>query len=145
MPYVFLHSYLPELASSETRSVIIFSTDNEFGLPIGEYTFIELFCDECDCKRGMFYVVRDGSKEPVAVIRWGWGSKQFYEKWLSYKDDKLIKEMMEVGLNELSPQSPIANNVLRMFNKILFKDKKYLERVQNHYEIVRRKIKKTKE
>lgn len=144
MPYVFFHEYFPEVASLETRSITIMLSANEFGLPASEYTFIEQFCDECDCKRVMFYVVQNQSQNPVAVINWGWGSKQFYEKWLGFKNDILVNEMMGAELNSMSIQSPIANNILGLFKNILLKDKNYLARVQKHYELTRSKINKNK-
>ena len=144
MPYVFLHTFLPEVAELETRSITIMTSANEFGLPFGEYTFLELFCDECDCRKAMFYVVKNQGRSPVAVISWGWETKQFYEKWLGFNDVNMIKEMMGVCLNTMSPQSPIAKNVLEMFKTILFKDVKYLERVKRHYELIRQTIKKDK-
>ena len=144
MPFVFFHSYLPDVAALETRSLTLMSADNEFDLPVGEYTFIELFCDECDCRKAIFYVVKNQGRSPVAVISWGWETRQFYEKWLGFKDNNAIKEIIGVGLNSMSPQSPIAPKILDMFKAVVVKDVKYLERVKKHYEIMRQTIKKNK-
>jgi hypothetical protein len=56
MPYVPLVEHLEKIAEKETRHIKLLTKDNEFKLPEGEYTFIEIFCDECDCRRVMFVV-----------------------------------------------------------------------------------------
>ena len=68
MPYIPFEKYCSEIARMETRTITLLSDDNEFGLPSGTYGFVEMFCDECDCRRVFFLVVKEGIEKPVAVI-----------------------------------------------------------------------------
>ncbi|MDQ6814670.1 MAG: hypothetical protein M3040_13095 [Bacteroidota bacterium] len=142
MPYVPFYQYLPAIAQMETRVITLPSSKNEFGLPAGEYAFVELFCDECDCRRVFFNVINRDFTEPVAVITWGWESKQFYIKWFRSNDKDAIEQMMGSGLSMLSKQSAIAPKVLGMFNKVLLKDNAYTVRVKRHYDLFRNMLKK---
>jgi len=50
MPYIPFQELCPETAIEETRVISLFQVENEFNLPTGHYAFVELFCNECDCK-----------------------------------------------------------------------------------------------
>lgn len=140
MPYVPFYQYLPAIARTETRVITLLSSNNEFELPAGEYAFVEMFCDECDCRRVFFTVMSKRSKEPVAVISWGWESKQFYIKWFGSYDEVAINEMMGSSLNTFSEQSPIAPKVLHMFNTLLLNDKTYISGIKKHYDLFRNEL-----
>ena len=142
MPYVPFYQYLPVIAQKETRVITLPSAKNEFGLPEGEYAFVESFCDECDCRRVFFNVIKSDIKEPVAVISWGWESEQFYIKWFGSNDKDAIREMMGCSLATFQRQSDISSKVFNMFNRILFKDKAYTERVKKHYDLFRLVVKR---
>ncbi len=144
MPYVPFYQYLPAIAQMETRVITLPSSKNEFGLPAGEYAFIESFCDECDCRRVFLLVAKSGIREPIAVITWGWESEQFYIKWFGTNDKDAIREMMGSNLNMASKQSSFAPQVLEMFNRVLLKDKVYTLRIKKHYELFRDVLKKKK-
>jgi len=104
-----------------------------------EVFFIELFCDECDCRRVFFDVVKEN--DTVAVICWGWESLDFYKEWLgSNEDEDYITNLKGPVLHFMSPQSSIAPKVLQMFVKVLLSDKMYNERVKRHYEQFRLEI-----
>jgi len=53
-------------------------------LPVGEYGFMEFYCDEpgCDCRRVIIRVLRPdtGWNKPWATINYGWGNLDFYRK-----------------------------------------------------------------
>ncbi len=144
MPYVPFYQYLPAIAQIETRVITLPSSKNEFGLPAGEYAFIESFCDECDCRRVFLLVVKSGIREPIAVISWGWENEQFYIKWFGSNDEDVIHEMMGSNLNMASQQSSLAPKVLEMFNRILLKDNAYTSRIKKHYKLFRNVLKKIK-
>ena len=78
MPYVGFYEYFPEIAKRETHSITILEK-SDTGLPAGEYGFLELYCNErkCDCRRVFFYVVTPSRTQPLAVIAYGWESKEF--------------------------------------------------------------------
>ena len=144
MPYVPFYQYLPAIAQMETRVITLPSARNEFGLPAGEYAFVESFCDECDCRRVFFNVINRDFKEPVAVITWGWENKNFYIKWFGSDDEDAIREMMGSSLSMMSKQSAISLKVLEMFNKLLVTNNAYTSRVKKHYDLFRNALKKTK-
>lgn len=144
MPYAPLFVYVPAIAEKETRVITLLSSANEFNLPKGEYAFVELFCDECDCRRAFFQVITQHTKGSVATISWGWETEQFYIKWYGENDKEAIKEMMGSSLAMLASQSAFAPNVLAMFNKLLLKDNNYTARVKAHYDLFRKALKKKK-
>ncbi len=78
MPYAFFKDLCPELAESETRTITV-QDELSLGLPAGEYTLREMFCNErkCDCRRVFFYVVSSLKNDVEAVIAYGWESPKF--------------------------------------------------------------------
>ncbi|MDQ6843231.1 MAG: hypothetical protein M3Z92_02605 [Bacteroidota bacterium] len=142
MPFIPLYQVLPAIAEIETRNIILTSADNEFQLPAGTYSFIELFCNEqgCDCRRALLLVVHNKEKEPLACIGYGWESEAFYKKWLRSNDKVEARKLMKPSLNELSFQSVYAKEILKMFNKILLPSSSYLARVKTHYKLFRKEL-----
>ena len=81
MPYACFHEYFPEIAERETRTITILEQSSS-KLPPGEYSLIEMYCNErkCDCRRVFFYVISLPKKDVEAVIAYGWESRKFYAK-----------------------------------------------------------------
>lgn len=133
MPYEPFHERFPEVAAQETRSFIIFNAPD---LPDGEYTLIEAYCNEpnCDCRRVFFNVYHQQKRKIVAVIAYGWESREFYVKWFGRDDPPIIEELQGPALNSLSRQSEIAPAVLEMVRAIL-QDKHYVARLKRHYKM----------
>lgn len=48
MPYVLFHDQFPEIAERETRTVTG-PAESSCGLPPGDYSLLEMFCDEPKC------------------------------------------------------------------------------------------------
>jgi hypothetical protein len=137
MPFEPLHSRLPAVAETETRSVIAI---NETGLPPAEYGFVEMFCNEpgCDCRRVFFTVFSSFTQKPVAVIAYGWESTSFYRKWFKNPISNLdLAELQGPVLNACSPQSPYAPAILKLFTEVLLADTTYIKRVKSHYKLFR--------
>ncbi len=137
MPFCLLWAKLPELAEQETRT--IFVTEACDGLPVGAYSFREMFCDEpgCDCRRAFFWVDRDNRQEPEAVIAWGWESKAFYKKWMHGGSKEDVELLQGPVLNMGSPQTALAPHLLELFKSLLLSDSAYVERVKRHYALFR--------
>lgn len=131
MPYVPFYLVCPETAESETRTIIIQQYDNEFNLPAGYYDFIELFCDECDCRRVFLQVFMNQKR--VASIAYGWGKLSFYKKEFKGLDENELKEFKGPSLDPFQVQSHLSDGILQMFKKLLFTDKEYMDRIQRHY------------
>lgn len=131
MAYIPFHNICPKIAEVETRVINILQNNNEFGLPKGEYAFVELFCDECDCRRVFLQVFMNQKNE--ATIAYGWGSLSFYRKEFYGFSEKDIKEIKGPTLDSFQYQSNISGRILDMFNKVLFCDKAYLDRIKRHY------------
>jgi hypothetical protein len=141
MPYAAFFQRFRKIAERETRNVKIIS-ENQYGLPIGEYGFLEFFCDEpgCDCRRVFLYIVSSRRKDVEAVIAYGWESRGFYAKWMRSSDKRDLDELQGPILNLLSPQSKIAPALLNLFKDALLRDRAYIDRIKEHYRIFRAEI-----
>ena len=141
MPYRFLHDLLPELAERETRIITVLD-GSSWGLPAGEYSFIEMFCDEpgCDCRRVFFTVLSSFGKRSETVIAYGWESRKFYAKWLGMSAPDMIDDLQGPVLNMGSPHSKLAPAILAMAEEMLLSDDSYVDRVKRHYKMFRDEI-----
>jgi hypothetical protein len=139
MPYIPFYEICPSTAEKETRVITLQQNDNEFNLPQGDYVFIELFCDECDCRRVFLRVILN--QKMVATIAYGWEKISFYRKEFKGFKENEIKELKGPSIDSFQFQSDISNLVLKMFNKILFSDKEYLNRITKHYDQFKKTLK----
>ena len=135
------HDRFREMAERETRSVTVLPKA-DIGLPAGDYGFLEMFCDEpgCDCHRVFFYVISSQRRDVEAVIAYGWESREFYARWMRDDDPDIIAALKGPTLNLGSPQSKLAPAILDLFQKVLLRDRAYIERVNEHYRIFREQI-----
>ena len=69
MPFVLFHDRFPRVAEEETRTLIL-QEHSGLDLPTGDYSFLEMFCDEkaWDCRRVLFVVVSSDRPSIQAVI-----------------------------------------------------------------------------
>ncbi len=141
MPFVSLHEHLPEIAERETRTITILE-QSAAGLPPGEYSLVEMYCDErgCDCRRVIFYVVSPLEKDVEAVIAYGWEGPEFYAQWMRDGSPEMIEELQGPILNMGSPQSSLAPAILKIVKDIILQDCAYVERIKSHYAMFRAKI-----
>mgnify|MGYP005844101099 CR=1 FL=1 len=123
MPFVLFHDLFPEFAKEETRTIKLME-ESELNLPVGDYSFAEMFCNEkgCDCRRVLFWVVSITHGGPVAVINWG-EHESFYAKWIRGGSRDLAKDLKGPSLNIGSPQSYLAPALLDLTANVLLKDK----------------------
>lgn len=145
MPYALFHDYFPEIAERETRTITILERSSS-DLPLGDYSLLEMFCDEpgCDCRRVMFYVVSSTRKDVEAVVVYGWESRQFYAKWFGEDDPVMIDELKGPVLNLGSPQSKLAPAILAMIQRFVLPDQAYLDRVKRHYAQFREEVERNR-
>ena len=138
MPFVPFGEKFPDIAERETRAVTV---PNDNLVPMGKYGFVESYCDEvdCDCRR-VFLSVYSSEQKPVAVIAFGWESEKFYADWMGSNNPEYIKDLKGPVLNRTSPQSKFADNWLKFISEVLLKDKQYIERLKNHYQLFRKKV-----
>lgn len=141
MPYVFFHEHLPEIAERETRTITILEQSSS-GLPPGQYSLVEMYCDErgCDCCRVFFYVISSLKKDVEAVIAYGWERPEFYARWMGDDDPEIIKDLQGPILNMGSPQSSLAPAILEIVKDIILQDSAYVKRIKTHYKMFRDKI-----
>ena len=87
MPYVSFHEYFPEIAERETRTITLLENSG-LELPPGQYSLLELYCDEpgCDCRRVFLCVVTSRINAVEAVIAYGWEDAEFYARWMGQDD-----------------------------------------------------------
>lgn len=137
MPFAPLASVLPELARSETRSVLCL----EDGAVKRSYLFSESYCDEagCDCRRVYILVFSDepGAAQPRATLCWGWEPDEFYRKWARFplnEDD--LEELRGPALARLAQQSEEAPELLERLRTLLASEA-YAVRIVRHYDSFR--------
>jgi hypothetical protein len=140
MPYTSLFSEFPDIAERETRNITL--TQACHSLPANTYTFVELYCDErgCDCRRVLLNVVSPSSNKILAVIAYGWESRDYYIKWMGDDDSLVIDSLMGPTLNMMSPQTALAMPLLSLFRELLLADPPYMQRIMRHYDMFRQKV-----
>lgn len=131
MPYEPFYERFPEVAEKETRTITILD-DSE--LPAGEYQLIEAYCNEpdCDCRRVFFNVYSWQRREVVAVIAYGWESREYYAKWFGEDVPWIMRDLQGPVLNSASRQSELAPALLRMV-ELALQDRQYVARLKRHY------------
>ena len=137
MPVPF-RKYFTEIADAETRSARIFE-EHPSGLPPGEYGFLEFYCDEknCDCRRVHLMVIADWSKEPIAMIAYGWETPAYYAKWMHSADKQMAAEMSGTMLEPFFNQSKYAAAAKKLCEDAFLADPSYVERLKRHYRMMR--------
>ena len=132
----------PDVGRAETRVVVL--EEDDPSLPAGRYAFTEYYCDEltCDCRR-VILVVREESNPDrgLAAINYGWESEQFYTQWMS-GDREAAREIKDASLDPLNETSEWAEALLDIFRTVLMKDPAYLKRLEQHYWMFKRAIRK---
>ncbi len=144
MGYIPFYEICSNIEDGGTMALNVKSEDNEFGLPMDKYIFYELYCNECDCHRVMFYVMCSKMKVPVAVICWGWKSRNFYKKLYKNVSKEVMDEIKGPALDSLNPQSVLAPRILKMFKEILMTDPNYTEEIKTHFKMFKKNLKKKK-
>jgi len=114
-------------------------------MPDGEYAFIELFCEkpDCDCHRILIHVIFNCNfSNVVASINFGWKDEKFY-KFLPGTSflDPMPGPKKGPFLDEATPQSKYSEYLLTVFKGML-KDKNYEKRLERHYLLFKKSIKK---
>ena len=140
MPYVSFHYYCRRIAEQETRTMTILSKDNN--VPRGAYGLVEMYCDDldCDCRRVFLDVYDWERRQSMAFIAYGWGSAEFYSKWLGGVMPEIIQDMQGPILNPGSPQSQYAPAFLKIVNDVVLSDPAYIARLKRHYRMFKEKV-----
>jgi hypothetical protein len=102
---------------------------------MGEYTFLEWFCEDphCDCRRVLVQVVPAGHPERVlATINYGWEPVEFYTHWM-HGDEQSGHEIAGGSLDPLHPQSEHAEELIAIFRDMVATDPEYVARLACHY------------
>lgn len=124
-----------KIAEKETRVLTILKP--EFNVPLGEYAFIEYYCDDdnCDCRKVIITVV--DAKNPnktFATIGYGWESYKFYLDWM-YGDKKTAMGLVGAYLEPIGTQTKYSEKFLLLFKNVVLKDKIFQDNIKNHYSI----------
>jgi hypothetical protein len=116
-------------------------TEDFRSVPPDKYWFIEWYCidPECDCRRVRLLVTPEANPDQsVAVISWGWETREFYRKWLD--DDDHARGTMAGCLEEMVPQSRYAETFLSLFQERIGADAELRRRFAEHYALFKRGI-----
>ncbi len=129
-------SKFPDIAQKETRSITVL--DDSYGLKIGQYTFVELFCSkaDCDCRRAMISVFGPNDKL-YATLGYGWEEAKFYSDWM-FGDEEFGEMVSGAHIYELTPQTEYSDQLLSFF-KGMVEDASYANRIKSHYELFKGK------
>jgi hypothetical protein len=140
MPFVPFYQFDPDRAHRETRSVIL--ADPDPVLPAGQYSMIEMYCDEpgCDCRRVLFMVFSRDFEKPLAIVNYGWESVDFYARRAPFLSRKMAEDLHGPSLNPGSPQSKMAPAILSLIREVVLQDPAYIERLKRHYAMVREAV-----
>ena len=106
----------------------------------GKYFLREFYCTEpgCDCRRVLVQFMKDTEPGRVAAsINYGWGRAKFYKKWS--RDPVLWREMAGATLEPLAEQGPHANELLKIFSRII-QDRQLVAAFRRHYALVKKII-----
>lgn len=140
MIYTSFFEYFPAKARTETRGMLI-PEQNDFGVPMGKYLFIEYYCADldCDCRNVSISVFNIETSEVQATISYGWEPIEFYRDWMGSETDGELRDFKGPALKPFSPQSKFARQWLHIY-KLILADKDYEKRLRHHYKIVKAKI-----
>jgi hypothetical protein len=139
MSYEPFYEQFGDLAWKETRSMKFIKDPRLAG---DEFGFLELYCNDenCDCRRVMFDVLSKNRQKTVAVIAYGWESREFYAKWYRQNDPEIIQQMQGPILNPGSHQSELASALLEKVREVLLTDPAYVARIKRHYQMFKEKV-----
>ncbi|HSU66241.1 MAG TPA: hypothetical protein VLJ39_05200, partial [Tepidisphaeraceae bacterium] len=117
----------PDVAERETRTIRVFdalSLTGAWHVPVDEYGFDELYCDEraCDCRRVMINVLAREARQHVATINHAFEVPG---------PDDLVPE--QTFLDPLNRQSQWAPALLHLFVNVVLADEEYCLRLVRHY------------
>ena len=125
VPFVQVY---PAQAVAETRTITV---HHDADLPVGQYGFIEHYCDDldCDCRRVLIVVWTPATgNQSWATINYGWESVEFYRKWDKHSEEDLKGPF----LDPLGVQSSYGHVLLRFFTEQI-EDEAYVARLKRHY------------
>jgi hypothetical protein len=110
-----------DIAEKETR---VITTFNDPKLGSESYAMVDVYCVDpaCDCRRVMINVIRDRDTKHLATINWAFDPKD---------PDR------GPFLDRLNTQSPLSNALLKLFKEEVITDKRYVERLERHYKMVK--------
>jgi hypothetical protein len=138
------HIVCPEPGLRETRCLHVLSPGGP--LPVGEYAFLEFYCEDlaCDCRRVLLQVTARGEpSRPVATINFGWESAGFYTDWM-HGDKEAGRDITNACLDPIHPQSGYADHFLDYFQGQMMTDRAYVARLARHYELFKDALEKSK-
>jgi hypothetical protein len=135
--------YCPEEAMREM--LILHVTEAGLPLPVGEYGFVEFYCEEegCDCRRTLFRVVSPQHPgRALATINYGWESVEFYTRWM-HGDAEAGREIKDAALDPLNPNSELADALLESFRDFVKANPEFSERLKRHYKLFKKALRKS--
>lgn len=128
----------PDVARDETRTIRVCQSFH--GLPSGDYSFIEFYCNDrkCDCRRVLFHVWENSQPDrTLASINYGWEPVRFYTRWQRGETEEEGRESKGPYLDPLNPNGEHAGAILELFEKVLLPDTDFIARLARHYRMVK--------
>jgi len=145
MEFCSFHEVLPDIASTETRSIIFF-IESPGDPPPGKYHFIEMFCTDpqCDCHNSIIAIYRehDGKFQEVTKLRFCWKDNAFYKSiGLDFFHDELPGVFPDFHKYSTQFDDFFVKQFISMcyidFDKYpsLRHESDYAKRIQRHYNL----------
>src|SRR5437879_11814450 len=109
------YTRFPELAAQETRCVHVLKAGG--ALPLGEYAFVESYCEDpgCDCRRVLVQgTTPQAPKTALATINYGWQSAELYTRRM-HGAAQAGREITQASLDPINQQSKYADHLLDIF------------------------------
>lgn len=134
------HINCPEPGLREIRSIHVLAPGGQ--VPVGEYAYLELYCQDldCDCRRVLFQVASSAAPDTIlATINFGWESIEFYTEWM-HGDEEAGREIVNASLDPMNPQSEYSDHLLDLFQNVMMADPNYVARLRAHYELFKRSL-----
>ena len=138
MAYIPFHEVV---SHSDVNYRSITFTDKTSIMPLGQYGFVQMYCDDlrCDCRRVLFHVMKDDVRH--ALVGYGWDNVEFYRKWFRGNATKRKIEMfmgpaLHDGICDFVYSALFVNIVNEMLSDI-----KYKNRIIQNYKLFRNMLK----
>ncbi len=125
---MLFHHLFPELIDKETRCIDILN--NEV-IPDDRYILVECYCPklDCDCRRVLLKVIAKEHTEQGELLT------------ISFGFDR-EKEMAGPYIDPMNPRCSYADALFRIIAPMLETDTDYADRLESHYHMVKRAVKR---
>ncbi|MBI5465142.1 SEC-C domain-containing protein, partial [Candidatus Gottesmanbacteria bacterium] len=108
-------------------------------VPLGKYYFLEMYCPDSDCDCRKVDIIVYGEDDKVhATLTFGWEDKAYYTNHFGFESS----ELPGPDFSPMQFNGPFAKFFLKEFSFNCYIDKRYVDRLKRHYQMIKEKAKK---